>query len=58
MNGNTGMYSISIRGNRAKDAFTDADWAYLKKLIKDNQNSFNFIRLYYLNYNNESYYGN
>ena len=47
MSGTTKLSSVSLETNRAEDAITDEDYAYLKSLIKDNNNSITSVRLFY-----------
>ena len=45
MSGTTKLGSVTLEINRAKDAVTDADLAYLKTLIANN--SISSVRLFY-----------
>ena len=45
MSGTTKLGSVTLETNRAKDAVTDADLAYLRELIANN--SFSSVRLFY-----------
>ena len=45
MSGTTKLNSVTFETNRAKDAVTDADLAYLRELIANN--SFSSVRLFY-----------
>ena len=45
MSGTTKLSSVTLETNRAKDAVTDEDLAYLRTLIANN--SFSSVRLFY-----------
>ena len=57
MSGTTKLSSVTLETNRALDAITDEDYAYLKSLIKDNNNSISSVRLYYTG-GSKYYFGN
>ena len=45
MSGSTKLSSVTLETNRAKDAITDADLAYLREMISNN--SISSVRLFY-----------